>query len=70
MSLKMLMNCVFNYVDSQEFDAEVIGTDPETEVALIKIDAKGLTRAILGNSDKIEVGEWVLAIGSPLELKF
>ncbi len=57
-------------VDLQEFDAEVIGTDPETEVALIKIDAKGLTRAILGNSDKIEIGEWALAIGSPLELNF
>jgi serine protease Do len=57
-------------VDLQEFEAEVIGTDPETEVALIKIDAKGLTRAILGNSDKVEIGEWVLAIGSPLELNF
>jgi serine protease Do len=57
-------------VDLQEFDAEVIGTDPETEVALIKIDAKGLTRAVLGNSDKIEIGEWALAIGSPLELNF
>ncbi len=56
--------------DSQEYPAEVIGTDPETEVALIKIDKKGLTRAILGNSDQIEVGEWVLAIGSPLELNF
>jgi serine protease Do len=57
-------------VDLQEFEAEVIGSDPETEVALIKIDAKGLTRAILGNSDKVEIGEWVLAIGSPLELNF
>ncbi len=56
--------------DDQEFEAEVIGTDPETEVALIKIDASGLTKAILGDSDKLEVGEWVLAIGSPLELNF
>ena len=57
-------------VDLQEFEAEVVGTDPETEVALIKIDAKGLTKAVLGNSDNIEIGEWVLAIGSPLELNF
>jgi len=56
--------------DSQEFPAEVVGTDPETEVALIRIDKKGLTKAILGNSDQIEVGEWALAIGSPLELNF
>jgi serine protease Do len=57
-------------VDLQEFEAEVIGTDPETEVALIKIDTEGLTQAVLGNSDKLEIGEWVLAIGSPLELNF
>jgi serine protease Do len=56
--------------DSQEYPAEVIGTDPETEVALIKIEKEGLTKAILGNSDQVEVGEWVLAIGSPLELNF
>jgi serine protease Do len=57
-------------VDLQEYDAEVVGTDPETEVALIKIDARGLTTAVLGNSDKIQIGEWALAIGSPLELNF
>jgi serine protease Do len=57
-------------VDLQEFDAEVVGTDPETEVALIKINARGLTKAVLGNSDNIEIGEWALAIGSPLELNF
>ena len=57
-------------VDLQEFNAEVIGTDPETEVALIKIDVKNLKYALLGNSDKLEIGEWVLAIGSPLELNF
>jgi serine protease Do len=57
-------------VDLQEFEAEVVGSDPETEVALIKINAQGLTRAVLGNSDELEIGEWVLAIGSPLELNF
>ena len=57
-------------VDLQEFNAEVIGTDPETEVALVKINAENLKYAVLGNSDKLEIGEWVLAIGSPLELNF
>ena len=57
-------------VDLQEYDAEVIGTDPETEVALIKINARGLKTAVLGNSDNIQIGEWALAIGSPLELNF
>jgi len=56
--------------DSEEYTAEVIGSDPETEVALIKIEKSGLTKAILGNSDAVQVGEWVLAIGSPLELNF
>lgn len=57
-------------VNLQEYDAEVIGTDPETEVALIKINARGLSTAVLGNSDNIQIGEWALAIGSPLELNF
>jgi len=57
-------------VDEREFDAELIGTDPTTEVALIKINADNLTKAVLGNSDKLQIGEWVLAIGSPLEIDF
>jgi serine protease Do len=57
-------------VDDRVFDAELIGTDPLTEIALIKIDAKNLSAAVLGNSDNLEIGEWVLAIGSPLELNF
>ncbi len=57
-------------VDGQEYKAEVVGTDPTTEVALIKIDADGLPAAKLGNSDHVQVGEWVMAIGSPLELNF
>ncbi len=51
--------------DNKEYDAEIIGTDPETDVALIKVDAKNLKPIIMGDSDKIRVGEWVLAIGSP-----
>lgn len=54
--------------DQREFDAKVIGTDPQSDVALIKIDAKNLPVLPLGNSDTLEVGEWVIAIGSPFEL--
>jgi serine protease Do len=57
-------------VDEREFEAKVIGTDPLTDVALIKIDASSLATAVLGNSDNIQIGEWVLAIGSPLRLNF
>ncbi len=54
--------------DKREFTATVIGTDPQSDVALIKIDGKNLPTLPLGNSDKLEVGEWVIAIGSPFEL--
>lgn len=54
--------------DEREFKAKVIGTDPQSDVALIKIDAKDLPVLPLGDSDKLEVGEWVIAIGSPFEL--
>ncbi len=55
--------------DGRSFDAKLIGSDPETEIALIKVDAKGLPTLKLGDSDKVRVGEWVLAIGSPFGLK-
>lgn len=48
-----------------EYKAELVGTDPETELALIKIDAKKLPTVVLGNSDELKVGDWVAAIGSP-----
>ncbi|MDW7771468.1 MAG: DegQ family serine endoprotease [Desulfobulbaceae bacterium] len=54
--------------DNREFKAEVIGTDPQSDVALIKINATDLPVLPLGDSDKLEVGEWVIAIGSPFEL--
>ena len=53
-------------LDRREFRAKVIGTDPNTDVAVVKIDAKGLPPMALGNSDDARVGEWVLAIGNPL----
>lgn len=54
--------------DKREFQAKVIGTDPQSDVALLKIEAKGLPVLPLGNSDALEVGEWVIAIGNPFEL--
>jgi serine protease Do len=53
-------------LNRSEYTAKVIGTDPNTDVAVLKIDATGLTPAALGDSDRERVGEWVLAIGNPL----
>ena len=55
-------------MDGREFTAKVIGTDPPTDVAVIKIDAKNLPVLPLGDSDAVEVGEWVLALGNPFGL--
>ncbi len=55
-------------IDNSEYEAKVVGTDPSTDIALIKIEAKDLPVAVLGNSDKLKIGEWVLAIGNPLNL--
>ena len=52
--------------DNRQFDATVVGTDPATDVAIIKVDAEDLPTLPLGDSDKLRLGEWVLAIGSPL----
>ncbi|HIZ87103.1 MAG TPA: trypsin-like peptidase domain-containing protein [Candidatus Coprenecus pullistercoris] len=54
--------------DKKTFDAEIVGTDPATDVALLKIDARGLPTIPLGNSDELRLGEWVLAIGNPYGL--
>lgn len=55
--------------NKREFKARVIGTDERTDVALIKIEAKGLPTVKTGNVEKMRVGEWVVAIGSPLGLE-
>ena len=55
--------------DGRTFDAKLIGTDPTTDVALIKIDGKDLPTIPFGNSDNLRLGEWVLAIGSPFDLQ-
>lgn len=51
--------------DKREFTAEVIGVDPRTDVAVIKIDADNLPAVSIGDPEKLRVGDWVLAIGSP-----
>lgn len=55
--------------DDRKFDAEITGTDPETDLAVIKINAKNLPAAKLGDSDKVKVGDWVVAIGNPFGLQ-
>lgn len=55
--------------DKREFEAKVIGTDPSTDMALIKIKGENLPYLIFGNSDSLRVGEWVLAVGSPFDLE-
>lgn len=54
--------------DTREFEATVVGQDENTDIAVIKIDATGLSPAALGNSDEIRVGDWVIAVGNPLGL--
>jgi len=51
--------------DTTEYPATVIGTDPDTDIAVIHIDKKGLPAAKIGNSDALQVGDWAMAIGSP-----
>jgi len=54
--------------DKKELPAEVIGTDPRTDLALIKVDAENLDFLTYGDSDKLKIGEWVLAVGNPFNL--
>jgi serine protease Do len=60
--IKVLLN------DKREFTGKVVGTDPKTDLAVIKINAKNLPTVPWGDSDKLEVGEYVLAIGNPFGL--
>ncbi|RZK75705.1 MAG: PDZ domain-containing protein, partial [Pedobacter sp.] len=54
--------------DRRKVEAKVIGRDPNTDLALIKVNATGLPVVKMGNSDNVQVGEWVLAVGFPLDL--
>ena len=54
--------------NKHSYKAKIIGTDPNTDLAVIKVEAKGLKPAFFTDSDKIRIGEWVIAIGNPLNL--
>ena len=54
--------------DNRKFTAKVIGRDPNTDIALVKIDARDLTYLSWGNSETLKLGEWVLAVGNPFNL--
>ncbi len=55
--------------DDKQYEAKIVGTDAETDLAVIKIDATGLTKAEFADSDSIKVGEFAMAVGSPLGLQ-
>jgi serine protease Do len=61
-NIKVILN------DKREFEAKLIGADPSTDLALLKIDAKGLPILTFGDSDALKLGEWVLAVGNPFNL--
>ncbi|MFN4298999.1 MAG: Do family serine endopeptidase [Thermaurantimonas sp.] len=54
--------------DNRELSARVVGTDPATDIALLKVDADNLSFIKFGNSDELRVGQWVLAVGNPFNL--
>jgi len=61
-NIKVILN------DNREFEADLIGTDPSTDIALLKVEAEGLSFLTFGNSDNLKLGEWVLAVGNPFTL--
>lgn len=54
--------------DKRTYTAKLIGTDPATDLALLKVEAEGLPTLPFGNSDELKIGEWVLAVGNPFNL--
>lgn len=61
-NIKVILN------DKREFDAKLVGADPSTDIALLKIDAKDLSFLTYGDSNALKLGEWVLAVGNPFNL--
>jgi S1-C subfamily serine protease len=60
---------IFVTLNHQKYIGKLVGTDPSTDIAVVKIDAKGLDYLTFGNSDDLKIGEWVLAVGNPLNLQ-
>lgn len=58
------------FPDGRRLDARLVGADPNTDLAVIKVDAEGLTTAQLGNSDLVRIGDLAIAIGNPVSLEF
>lgn len=60
---------VYLYNDETPYEAKIVGTDEQTDLAVIKIDKTDLTAAELGDSDTVQVGEWCMSVGNPLGMK-
>ena len=60
---------VYLYNDETPYEAKIVGTDEQTDLAVIKIDKTDLTAAKLGDSDTVQVGEWCMSVGNPLGMK-
>lgn len=61
-NIKVILN------DNREFEAQLVGTDPSTDIAVLKIEAENLPFLTYGNSENLRIGEWVLAVGNPFNL--
>lgn len=61
--------CTVTMNNNKSFDAKIVGTDPVTDIALLKVEAADLPVIPIGSSEKLRLGEWVLAIGSPFNLR-
>src|SRR5690606_31699006 len=61
-AIKVILN------NKQEYEATLVGSDPSTDLALLKIEAENLPYLTYGNSDELKLGEWVLAVGNPFNL--
>ncbi len=66
--VKDAQNIVVQLDNKKKYPATVVGTDPQTDIAVIKIEGENLPMANLGNSDSVRVGDWVIAVGNPFEL--
>lgn len=60
---------IFVTLNHQKYIGKLVGTDPSTDIAVVKIDANGLVYLDMGNSDDLKLGEWVMAVGNPLNLQ-